>query len=213
MRKLLLINLLIWQILICAKAQISFGLRVGTHVSYVSSNIAQNNFLGNGIISKQSALFGFHLGGIVNFRFSKHLALQPSVLYSSRGSNFSTAFNEGSIRLQSLELPVLLLYTADSGVILGGGISLNFNLSGQIKTASNNTDIQFGNQPNQMKPSDLAYNIVAGYRWKNGYHFLFTYSAGLSNQLNTSLGYYRNNLFLLSLGYVFKSKKIEGKYF
>ncbi len=213
MRKIFLINILIGQIGVCAEAQISFGFRAGTHLSYVSSNIPQNNFLGSGILSKQSALLGFHLGGIVNFRFSKHLALQPSVMYTSRGSNFSTASNEGSIRLQSLELPVLLLYTADSGAILGGGISINYNISGQIKTTSTNTDISFGNAPNQMKSTDLAYNIVAGYRWKNGYHFLFTYSAGLSNQLNTSLGYYRNNLFALSLGYVFKSKKILGKYY
>jgi hypothetical protein len=215
MKQIFLMNLLIGQLAFCAYAQISFGFRAGPHVSYVSSNIAQHNFLGAGILTQQTSLIGFHLGGIVNFRFSKHLALQPSVLYNYRGSYFTTAASEGGIRLQSLELPVLLLYTADSGAILGGGISLNYNLSGQIKntTAGTSTDIAFGDAANQMKSIDLAYNIVGGYRWKSGYHFLFTYSAGLSNQLNTSTGYYRNNLFALSVGYVFKNKKIRGKHY
>jgi Outer membrane protein beta-barrel domain len=215
MRKLFLLNLLIWQMMFCATAQISFGFRAGLHSSYVSSNIAQNNFLGTGILTQQTAVLGYHFGGIVNFRFSKHLALQPSVLFCSRGSQYKTAMNEGNIRLQSLELPVLLLYTADSGAILGGGISFHYNLSGKINntTAGTSTDIAFGDATNQIKSTDLAYNIVAGYRWKNGYHFLFTYSAGLSNQFNSSLGYYRNNLLALSVGYVFKNKKIRGKYY
>lgn len=89
--------------------QASFGVKAGMNIAT----------LGGDDVGDVDSRTGLVVGGLVHYRLSDLLAVQPELLYSQKGAKFSeTLFGEpisGTFKLDYLEVPVLLRVDVPTG--------------------------------------------------------------------------------------------------
>jgi opacity protein-like surface antigen len=186
------------------------GIRAGVNFQNINGKNSSGTELKNDLLT------GFNGGLNVEVPLSSGFYLQPGVLYSLKGAEWS----DGSkVKLSYVEVPVNFIYKPLLGtgnLLLGFGPYVGFGIDGKVKnTAGAETDIEFdkdytsANEGTQFKKIDAGANFLAGYEFNNK----------VSLQLNAQLGLmdidkenpfktndqtrWRNTGFGLSLGYRF----------
>jgi hypothetical protein len=102
-----------------SQAQISVGAKGGLNVSNLSGINDIEGF-------KSKALVGFHLGGFATFNLGRNFAIQPELLYSSQGAKVEVAGDEENLKLNYINIPVMIKFLTNSGFYVEAGPQIGF---------------------------------------------------------------------------------------
>ncbi|MGO3183745.1 MAG: porin family protein [Aequorivita sp.] len=144
----------------------------------------------------------FHIGALAEIPLSGNFALQPEILYSGEGSNFSFGSADTDIKLDYIRVPVLAKYYIIDGLSAELGPSFGVLVSAK---AGDDDDVK-----DAYKGFDAAIAVGATYRLDMGVFFSLRYNKGLLNvnedYKEDGINYsYKNqsNVFQVSAGYSF----------
>lgn len=192
MKKVLLIAAMAVFSLTSSQAQeFSFGVKAGVNIA----NLGGDSF-GVGSLGSRA---GLHIGGLAVIPLMENISLQPELLYSMKGSNWSwTSASDGSseLKLDYIDIPVLGKYhlpwvnglSAEAGPVFGILMSAK----------SGNEDVK-----DAFKSFDAAFAIGATYKLDMGVFFSLRYNKGLLDVWDDNDIKNQNNVFQLSAGYMF----------
>jgi len=187
-----------------ARAQttgVHFGLKAGVNFSkYVGSDVADNVLI--------STLYrpNFSAGALAEIGLAEHLAVQPELLYTVKGTKQIIA--NTVTRYQSLgylDIPVLLKFKIPYFFVEAGpqlGVLLRAK---QTVESATTEDID---NKSSFRTTDLGYAVGLGVQDTNGLLLGVRYNGGLTNVSSANpQPSIRNNTFHIYLGYVFGSTK------
>ena len=180
MKKILSFTVLIFfTIILFAQAKVEIGLKGG-------ANFANTD------IDNAESITAFH-GGVYGLIKLANIGIQPEVLWSKQGNEFSVGSITSDLDLTYINIPVMLKFYLPLG--------LNFQAGPQFGMLTNaeqdNVDIS-----ETLKSSDISAALGAGWDTPFGLQFTARYVLGLSdiNDLGGSESI-SNRIFQLSIGY------------
>ena len=184
-----------------AQTKTTFGIRGG--VNFQNLNGKDQN--GDRVDGKLRT--GFHVGANAEIPVGIDFYLQPGVLFSTKGAKAKDIVETS---LSYIEVPVNFVYKPDLGigrVLLGFGPYLGIGVGGQYKVGNVEADVEFGNEPGEVKRLDAGANMLAGYEWSNKVSVQLNAALGLVNLhnrvANDNKSSLKNTGFGLSVGYRF----------
>lgn len=190
MKKVLLIAAMAVFSLTSAEAQeFGFGVKAGVNVA----NLGGDSF-GVGSLGSRA---GLHIGGLVEIPLMGSFSLQPELLYSMKGSDWTFAGSGSSdLNLDYIDIPVLGKYnlpwvnglSAEAGPVFGVLMSAK----------SGDEDVK-----DSFKTLDAAFAIGATYKLDMGVFFSLRYNKGLLDVWDDNDFKNQNNVFQISAGYLF----------
>tara|TARA_R110002167_G_scaffold108803_1_gene277698 strand:- start:4590 stop:5147 length:558 start_codon:yes stop_codon:yes gene_type:complete len=162
-----------------------FGVKGGVNIA----SIGGNTYAGLGSLGSRVS---FHIGGLVQIPLTDKLSVQPELLYSSQGSNWSYS-DVGNIKLDYVNIPVMGKYAIIKGLSAEAGPLVGYLIS----TNSENKE--------DFKNLDVAIAIGASYKMGNNLFFSLRYNKGIMNVNGVSDLNVKNvnNVFQLTAGYMF----------
>lgn len=197
-------------------SQVIFGVKGGLNLANMVEKDNDETYSKN---YKMKA--GFHLGVTAEFSISEKFAIEPGLLYSSKGFKVEEDGITFTANLNYLEIPINAIYKIDLGstkVLISAGPYLGFALSGKYKASeavfgenedSKEQKIEIGSdkEKDEIKALDFGLNIGAGVEIKN-ITIGLQYGLGLANlSLDTDNGYtLKNKVLGISVGYKFGGK-------
>lgn len=186
-----------------AFSQTTFGIRGGVNFTNINGRDALDNKLENKLRT------GFNAGVNVEIPVGTDFYLQPGVLFTTKGAN-ADGNSDDYISLSYVEIPVNFLYKPALGtgrILLGFGPYAAFAVSGKTKILGVENDIEFGDQPGELKSFDAGANFLAGYEFSNRFSAQLNAGLGLvkiNNEVNNNdKTDFKNTTFGVSLGYRF----------
>lgn len=155
----------------------------------------------------------FHFGVMAEIEISEKFSVQPELLYSAQGAEYSdVGFSEftydGTFKNDYLNLPIMGKYYVAEGFSLEAGPQVGFLLSAKEEWEETNTgDSGEDDLKDSFKGIDFGLNFGLGYKMENGINFAARYCLGLSD-LNDDDDYfgddtYKNGVIQVSVGYFF----------
>lgn len=186
----------------------TFGVRAGVNFQNITGNDASDDDLENDLAT------GFHVGVNAEIPVGTGFYLQPGVLYSTKGANWS---NGSKVKVNYLEVPVNFIYKPVLGtgnLLLGFGPYVAFGMGGKAEDANGNVaNVVFNNELDvtepdaQFRPIDAGGNLLAGYEFANKFSVQLNAQLGLVNinpeTVSNDRARWRNTGWGLSLGYRF----------
>jgi len=179
--------------------KLSFGVKAGANFSTVKTNDDDFN-------DERTMRTTYHFGVVTNFTLARSFSLQPQLLLQGKGVSLKHEDHKDKFKFTSLDIPVNFLYN-NKGFFVGGGPNLGINLSGKLVAEddpSENTTFKFGSADDEIKRMNLGVNLLAGYRTSKGIFVSANYLTDFTNWDNSSTDKWRNTLFGISIGYMFK---------
>ena len=162
------------------QSQTRYGIKAGGNIATLAG--------AEGVSSK----FGFHVGGIIEFKFSDKFSLQPELLYSTQGAS-SSADSSYKINFNYLNVPVMFKYFVAEGISLEAGPQAGVAVTLED---SEGTDLELTHET-----VDYGLNFGGGYELPSGLFAQVRYYFGLMNiSINDD---YKNSVIQFSLGYKF----------
>jgi len=191
---------------IFAQSKTTFGIRAGVNFQNLNGKDATGD--------KQDGKLktGFNAGVNAEIPVGIDFYVQPGLLFSTKGAKYELLGGDDvKTNLSYLELPVNFIYKPELGegrMILGFGPYAAYALGGKTKIGSAESDIEFGDQPDETKRFDAGANLLAGYEFSNRLSFQLNAGLGLVNINNRADGdtksTTKNTGFGVSLGYRFQ---------
>ena len=159
-------------------AQISPGYIFGLNLSTVTLKT-------KGLSSKPETPVGIHFGGFFEIPLESNLSLEPSLLFSAKGSNYKIDTVAISLSPIYIEVPVIAIYSFGSDAVkisLFAGPYFAWGVGGyKIESGDKLKNISFGSSKNNdLKSFDIGFNFGAGINFK-GLLISAQYGIGLSN--------------------------------
>lgn len=183
---ILLVTIGVLTILGVSAQNIHFGAKGGVNLASLDIENAAGTI--NGRTS-------FHLGGVVNIELSENIGIQSELLYSAQGADSNVNGFESTIKLDYINVPVLLDYKVLDSFSLQAGPQIGFNINAETETDNGTFTIP------SAETIDLALAFGAQYKLEQGIFFQGRYSLGLTDYVQGLRS--RNNVFSLSVGYFF----------
>jgi Outer membrane protein beta-barrel domain len=178
---------------VTANAQhVNIGVKAGLNVY----NIHDDN------PSEYNPKNGFNAGLIGHIHLAKQLALQPEIVYSGQGAKYTTSNVETTIKMDYINVPVLLQYMFDNGFRLQAGPQVGFLVNAKSETNNVTTDFK-----SNLKSVDFSLGMGAGYVFvPTGFGVDARYNLGLSDISTSSLVKSTNRGFQIGVFYLFDHK-------
>jgi len=129
---------------------------------------------------------GYHIGAYASIRLSK-LAIQPEIVYSRQGQNFTTNnYSNLSSDLNYINIPVIAKYyvLGDIYVLAGPQMGFLVGSKGDLINGTNAGIIGYQLRQDLSKYTnsfDLSFAIGAGFDLPLGMNLSFRYNVGLSD--------------------------------
>lgn len=139
----------------------------------------------------------FHIGGLAEIPLSGNFALQPEILYSAEGADWSLGtLGSSDLKLDYIRVPVLAKYYFIEGLSAELGPSFGVLMNAK----AGDEDIKDG-----YNSFDVAIAVGASYRLNMGVFFSLRYNKGLLNVNDTNESNIKtqSNVFQISAGYSF----------
>ena len=226
MKKTMLSLSLVLGLSITAFAQnVKYGVKAGLTFPKIAASGNQVDELPDNAKANPS----FFFGGYADIAVSSQFSVQPGISLIGKGSKFEeteSGVEEGiaysgtakfTLSTMYVEIPVNLVGKVPAGpgdLFFGAGPYLGYAVSGKSKTKvslniggnqmseSEEEDVEFGSNEDQMKRIEYGVNFLGGYQLKNGLNFNVGYGLGLSNLANNSGdGKISNRLFCVGVGF------------
>lgn len=198
MKKNLLIVFMLF-IGVSLSAQTRFGLKTGVALGSVTTNDVE-------IDEDGSSLGSFQLGAVWDSRLTSALSLQYQLLFLGKGTAVSHNDHKDKFRFAAIDIPFQLLYRTKSGLFIGGGPNLGFNLSAKHIHEDEKEEIDIGDAAGQVKRFDFGVIGSAGYQSKSGVVLSVNYVKGLTNLQNAPNFEWQNNVLGLNFGYMLPTR-------
>lgn len=197
MKKYLLALLLVAGSRLGHAQTVHLGLKVGANFG---------RFVGADAPDDTEYRFGINAGALAEFGLSTHWALQPEVLYSSKGTKqlYGGGASTFYQHLGYLDVPLLLKYKTHH-VFFEAGPQLGV-LLGATSSFETNTGTTESDNKNSFHGFDAGYVAGVGVQDTNGLLLGVRYNGGLLN-VDASGYKARNSSFQLYVGYLFGSAK------
>jgi len=184
-----------------AIAQVNFGFRAGYNAATVNSSDAE-------ITEDGKALSGLNIGALMNVKLKGNLSFQTGLSIGTKGVSVAHEGHADKFKFTAADIPMNLVLNTKSGLFVGTGLNFGYNLSGKLDAEDDpdeNYSFEFGEGKNFFR-SDLGLNFLAGYQTKSGLFLSANSLVGLKD-LKPGPETWKNNLFSVSIGYMFKSSK------
>jgi len=182
------------------QAQIKFGPTAGLNLSTMTIKVLGINF-------DSETIQGFHAGVVSEIPLNESFFVQPAVLYSVKGADYSFLGEKVSLRPSFIEVPVNIVFKYDVGfadLLLKAGPYLAYGVGGYIESNGVKLDIDYGTDASDMKAFDSGISFGAGLDINN---FLITgqYNIGLANltPIETGNAEMKINVLSFSVAYLF----------
>ncbi|MGY2130967.1 porin family protein [Hymenobacter sp. HD11105] len=212
-KSILLVSALLgWSLATQAQSTVQVGVKTGLSLAVLDGTI------NTGAEYKPS----FHVGGVLRWRPSARVAIQPELIFSQQGyQNPSGPFTlENKTNLSYLNLPVLVkVYLGNVfNVHLGPqfGLLLAAQKKGDLSITSNGGVVSGEEEVKKFYKSDFGVCAGLGADLKNGLLLAARFNYGLSDIDNNALtqqvreqagfGGLHNRVLEVSVGYVFGSR-------
>jgi hypothetical protein len=196
MKKLFVIAALIAMVSSTSFAQVKFGVKAALNIASISGDDFDD----------ADSRTGTAFGAFAQVGINDKLAFQPELLYSMQGAKFSDSGIDGTLKLDYLQVPLLIKYYVTEGLSINAGPQLGFLLSA-------NYELEYDGESEEedlkdyMNGIDFGLDFGAGYQLENGLGFDLRYNLGLSNILNEddwgddAEG--KNSVFQIAVSYAF----------
>ena len=162
--------------------EIKFGAKGGLNFASISGD----NTKGIDVVTS------FNFGVLSEIPISDKFSFQPELMYSGQGYSF----NDNTIALSYLNIPLMGKYYLTKGLSVEAGPQIGFLLAAK----NEKTDVK-----DSFNTFDFGVNFGLGYKLDNGLNFGVRYNLGLTdiNNLDNSSSKNKNGVFQLSVGYFF----------
>lgn len=172
--------------------QVNFGIKAGGNLSNIhNDNSSQNDIRG-----------GVHAGLLGHIHINRHTALQPELIYSLQGANYTASGINTKVKLAYLNIPVLLQYMFNNGFRMEVGPQLGF-----LVNAHSESSIAKLNIKDNLNTVDLALAAGIGYvHTPSGIGVDARYNFGVSNINKNGPVKSYNRVFQAGLFYLFKHR-------
>jgi hypothetical protein len=184
-----------------AIAQVNFGIKAGYNSASVNSSDEE-------ITADGKALSGLNIGALMNVKLKDNLSFQTGLSIGNKGVSVAHEGHADKFKFTAADIPMNLVLNTKSGLFVGTGLNFGYNLSGELDAEDDpaeNYSFEFGKEKNFFR-SDLGINFLAGYQTKNGLFLSANSLLGIKD-LKPGPETWKNNLFSVSIGYMFKSSK------
>tara|TARA_R100000306_G_scaffold8537_1_gene11813 strand:- start:1188 stop:1736 length:549 start_codon:yes stop_codon:yes gene_type:complete len=153
----------------------------------------------------------FHIGGLVEIPLMGKFSIQPELLYSSEGSDWSFGTLGEDTKLDFVRVPVMVKFYVIEGLSAEAGPVFGVLVNAEGTYYDNNGDLVNGDAKDYYRSFDAQFGIGASYRLNMGVFFSLRYNKGLLNVneeyrvLGTTYnsGKNQSNVFQVSAGYSF----------
>ncbi len=178
-------------------AQVTFGAKAGVNFSDITGEK----------VDSFEGLTSFHVGAVAEIQISEKFSVQPELIYSMQGSDYSEDFEgddfEGSVKVNYLNIPLMAKYYVADGFSLEAGPQIGLLVSATDEYEDEEDDIK-----DFLKSTDFGINFGLGYKLESGLNFTARYNIGLSDNLDaddfeTDGAEYKNSVIQFSVGYFF----------
>jgi len=161
-----------------------FGLKAGVNIA--SANVSPG--------SDYDSKAGLHVGGLAHIHLSKNFALQPEVVYSMQGGKV----DDTKLKLNYINIPLLVQYMTDNGFRLQTGPQLGLLLSAKTEVG----DVEVDRKDN-FTSTDFSWAFGAGYLFPEGFGLDARYNLGISDVWDGSSTKIKNSVFQFGVFYQF----------
>jgi hypothetical protein len=176
----------------------AFGLKGGLNISDLKFKVPSGN-----VEPEHSTALGVHAGFLAHMHLSKNIGLQPELLYSGQGMELTTGSSTFDVKLNYLNLPVMIQYMFDNGFRVEAGPQFGLLLNAKIQDNTGTTSIT-----KNYKKGDVGLGFGLNYLTYSGFGIGGSYNLGLGN-INKTEGATANKIYnrvgQISLFYMFKS--------
>ena len=162
--------------------EIKFGAKGGLNFATISGD----NTKGVDLVTS------FNFGVLSEIPISDKFSFQPEIMYSGQGYSF----NDNTIALSYLNIPLMEKYYVTKGLSVEAGPQIGFLLAAK----NEKTDVK-----DSFNTFDFGINFGLGYKLDNGLNFVARYNLGLTdiNNVENSSSKNKNGVFQVSVGYFF----------
>ncbi len=193
---LMSIGLLALSVMTFGQAQFAFGLKGGLNLSKLDINQGASN------IDNRT---GFHGGAFALIKITK-IGIQPEVLFSKQGSNFTVDKNNYEANFDYINVPIMLKLYLAAGLNLQVGPQFGFLTTSELVTTAGSVKTTQDAKSLFNKKSDVAVAFGAGWDLPFGLTLDARYNIGLSDvefkpSSTASPINFKNKVIQISLGY------------
>jgi hypothetical protein len=147
---------------------------------------------------------GFNLGLLSHIHLTPAFSLQPEVMYSSQGAKYDIGnSSDYKLKLNYIDIPVLLQYNFDNGFRLQGGPQIGFLIDVSDKLGNAEPNLV---SKDDYKTIDISLPLGLSYLGYSGFGVDARYNLGLTNVVEGSTTNIRNSVFQLGVFYLFDHK-------
>ena len=176
-----------------AQGEFRIGFKGGVNIA----SIGGDNAFGVGSFGSRT---GFHIGALVEIPITDKISVQPELMYSMKGSDFSFASSDFDIKLDYIDVPIMGKYHIIEGLSGEFGPVIGVLVKADADNGDETEDIK-----DLYKTTDIGLAIGATYRLPMGVFFSLRYNKGLTdiNDDPDTNAKSQNNVFQVSAGYSF----------
>lgn len=156
----------------------------------------------------------FHAGLSAEFFVNNELSIQPELLYSRQGAKARFTTNswmgyseiEATMKLDYINIPVMLKYYPAEGFSLQVGPQIGFLVNAVADSSTSNSGSKYSNSEDvkdMIEAVDFGMNVGVGYEFSEGVFFDVRYNLGLkkvNKELPPGESNVQNGVFQLSVG-------------
>ena len=173
--------------------QAQFGVKGGINVAtWAGDDVDEDG---------KKSLIGPYFGIFYNIECADMFSIQPELVYSSQGVKYELMGQSAKIAASYLNLTALARLNTSSGFFVGIGPQIGFLMSAKIKE----DDLDDVDIKDDMKGTDIAAAIAAGYELESGFGFYARYNHGISKIAEDDSKAY-NRVFQVGLRYTIGKK-------
>ena len=146
---------------------VQFGLKAGVNLANLKTDFYDDS----------KARTSFYAGGLAHIHLNEHLALQPELVYSMQGFEYTiTSGNNVTGKIDYINFPVMFQYM-NSGVRIETGPQLGFLVNSQyVYSDGRDDDVE-----DRFKTTDFSWAFGVGYLSQHGIGINARYNLGISN--------------------------------
>jgi len=161
----------------------------------------------NGDIQESTFKTGFGAGFGADFRLDEKLIIEPSLIYSSQNTSFTTdTIGELNLKLDYLCLPIMIKFFANENFNLQIGFQSAFLTSQEIKRNNNKLSPE-----KKLNNFDYGLSFGCGYYLTDNLHINIRYYVAMAdlNKKSIPIKTLYNRVFNLNLNYYFNLSKTK----
>ena len=184
------------------------GVKIGLNLSTIRISDNEN---ADDINDMYKTKFGGSIGGFVTIDINEQLSVQPEIYYTMKGTDIELEIMnhtfKGSMTLNYIEVPILVVFKLQPGIGLYGGPSLSYFLNGT--TTNEDEDGKEKTEDidkDEISVYDLGLVVGGSYTLPEGISIDLRYTLGLLNvndESKNDKSTINNHLFQLMVGYSF----------